>query len=747
MRRSLLLAVALLCCAAPAFAAVDAVDPVPAATLLLPYFEVDLLNPNGAQTSFEVANSGNAAVVAHVTLWTDRAVPTYAFDMVLESFALQEVDLRLLFVRGLMPQTQAGSFGACAALLPPARLDQATMIGLQNAHVGQASTLLGGNCGGTAVNDGKARGFITIDVANTCSLPTFYPGAVGYFGVATTQNVLWGDYTLTDRANDFATADVLVHIEASLADYAPGDYTFYGRLVNETAADAREPLPQWWWGRYDHTNDFTKTEALIWRDEWPRASFPCASPPTGLGVAGALVFDDRENANLDGFGARLPHAAQRVDLSDNFNFSVPFPAGGIFYDLGRTAPSFGGSAFGTRNQGYVSQVFRSAAYAGQMTAWPSKAPTAVVAARAASPQCADGADNDGDGLVDFPEDTQCRSPKGVERPQCSDLLDNEAAPDALIDYPNDPQCWGPLDDDETSTTECDDGIDNDGDGQIDYGYDSGCTSGFDTTEALGACSDGIDNDSDGATDYPADLGCLFPADPSEANAVCSDDIDNDLDGLKDFPADQGCSSATDTNETNPPCIDGVDNDSDNLTDFPNDPGCANANGTTEAPGCNNGVNDDADGLVDMADPGCASPSAISEAPACNNGFDDDSDGLTDLADPGCTSASDNNEDRPCSDGFDNDGDGRIDYPNDSGCANIGDYSEGPDCADTQDNDGDGLTDFPADPGCASATDLNELASTTTRMCSDGVDNDLDGLTDFPGDPGCTSAYDDSEWNP
>src|SRR5690606_16355056 len=56
----------------------------------------------------------------------------------------------------------------------------------------------------------------------------------------------------------------------------------------------------------------------------------------------------------------------------------------------------------------------------------------------------------------------------------------------------------------------------------------------------------------------------------------------------------------------------------------------------------------------------------------------------------------------CNDGDDDDGDGLVDYPDDPGCTAPGDRSEGPDCADGLDNDGDGLVDFPADPGCASA---------------------------------------------
>jgi len=76
---------------------------------------------------------------------------------------------------------------------------------------------------------------------------------------------------------------------------------------------------------------------------------------------------------------------------------------------------------------------------------------------------------------------------------------------------------------------CDDGVDNDGDGLVDYPEDPGCTSDIDPSENDPAriCDDGIDNDGDGATDYPADPGCLSLADPSEAPDLLCDVEMND----------------------------------------------------------------------------------------------------------------------------------------------------------------------------------------------------------------------------
>jgi hypothetical protein len=63
---------------------------------------------------------------------------------------------------------------------------------------------------------------------------------------------------------------------------------------------------------------------------------------------------------------------------------------------------------------------------------------------------------------------------------------------------------------------------------------------------------------------------------------------------------------------------------------------------TEAGSCNDGIDNDADGLTDGADPDCEEPTI----PACADGRDNDGDGLVDLADPGCSSPDDDDETDP-----------------------------------------------------------------------------------------------------
>ena len=82
--------------------------------------------------------------------------------------------------------------------------------------------------------------------------------------------------------------------------------------------------------------------------------------------------------------------------------------------------------------------------------------------------------------------------------------------------PGDPGCEDALDESEYSATiQCDDGIDNDGDGFIDFGGDDGCKDRFDESE-LFQCEDGLDNDNDGNIDYPADPQCTSEVDDKEA---------------------------------------------------------------------------------------------------------------------------------------------------------------------------------------------------------------------------------------
>jgi hypothetical protein len=260
-------------------------------------------------------------------------------------------------------------------------------------------------------------------------------------------------------------------------------------------------------------------------------------------------------------------------------------------------------------------------------------------ARAPLAQCEDGIDNDLDGKMDAPFDPGCTGNTlnaagndnteaelpTAPRPACS----NGVAPDFPAAY----QCAYAGDPDEVTgaATQCSDGINNDASGGIDYPADPKCLWAADPFETTRDCSNGIDDDNDGSTDFPADGSCANHNDNARNELLpqqCNDGRDNDRDGNVDFDPgptatkDPDCDSATDNSEASlaialAQCSDTFDNDRDGKVDYPNDPGCV-------SPADN-----------DETDP--------SVRPACADGLDNDGDLRVDLADPGCSSASDNDE--------------------------------------------------------------------------------------------------------
>src|ERR1700694_5920546 len=93
--------VGLLALGGQAVAVICTIDAEPAATLLLPYFEVDLNNPNGLTTLFSVNNASATAVLAHVVVYSDLSVPVLDFNIYLTGYDVQTINLRDILVNGL----------------------------------------------------------------------------------------------------------------------------------------------------------------------------------------------------------------------------------------------------------------------------------------------------------------------------------------------------------------------------------------------------------------------------------------------------------------------------------------------------------------------------------------------------------------------------------------------------------------------------------------------------------------------
>jgi hypothetical protein len=365
-----------------ASAVIGTVDDVPAATLLLPYFEVDLAGSNGMTTLFSVNNASATAVLAHVVVWSDLSVPVLDFNIYLTGYDVQTVNMRDI-INGTLPRTASAgqdpgdtispkgmfshdiNFTSCTGQLPLGPLSATYVDHLKKSLTGQASSLLGGRCAGQVFGDNIARGYVTIDTVNNCTLR--FPGDAGYFGAggtgdATNQNVLWGDYFFVTPEENYASGETMVHIEASATNpetSVPGQYTFYGRYVNWTAADNREPLATNFATRYILGGGFSGgTDLIAWRDsKVNQGAFTC---PASMGVRPSwyplgqeqiVIFDEQEHPEVpqttpvspplpnEGI-IPFPAEAQRTAV-DSEDFPVSFSFGWLFLNLNATVPAAG----------------------------------------------------------------------------------------------------------------------------------------------------------------------------------------------------------------------------------------------------------------------------------------------------------------------------------------------------------------------------------------------------------------------
>jgi hypothetical protein len=359
----------------PAAAVIGAMDEIPAATLLVPYFEVSL-DADGVTTLFAINNAASSAVLTNVTVWSDQGVVVLNFQCYLTGFDVVTMNLRDVLVHGRLCRTASDgqdpvdtispqglisedvNVASCTGVLPypDVALDAAERAHVQAWLLGNMSPATG-NCAAAnidghriAANDRIMRGYVTVDTVNACNLfvPTMLPT---YDAFLTDQNVLWGDYFIVHPGEDFAQGETLVHLEACVdpeegCPFAPGEHTFYGRYAAATAIDQREPLPTTFLARFVNGGAFDGgTSYLVWREgSQAAAPYHCSldGPSSSwypLPFEQLAMFDEEENPVVPETcpipscepQVEIFNLAQRVSVADHL-FS-PFDFGWVLLNL------------------------------------------------------------------------------------------------------------------------------------------------------------------------------------------------------------------------------------------------------------------------------------------------------------------------------------------------------------------------------------------------------------------------------
>jgi hypothetical protein len=330
----------------------------PAATLLLPHFEVDYVSSADAavNTNFTITNTSNTPQIAHVTLWTDWSYPVLDFNIFLTGYDVQGINLYDIINRGLIPGTSIGSARGARSLANTANFNFQSNVGttcanlpgpigdtLRNAiqaalTTGDGTFYLCDQIGGEHTN---AEGYVTVDVSSQCSqtLPTeagYYSNEILY------DNTLIGDYQRIDpRASvgNYAGGNPMVHIKAIPEGGAAGaavatnlPWTFYSRY-SQGVSDRRQPLPNLFAARYIQggTGSFN-TQYAVWREGFTSGAttnacdlgdVPSIEDNGSLPITEIVRFDEAENPNTSTLCRVSPCPRTRVgSLPETSNESV-----------------------------------------------------------------------------------------------------------------------------------------------------------------------------------------------------------------------------------------------------------------------------------------------------------------------------------------------------------------------------------------------------------------------------------------
>jgi hypothetical protein len=300
---------------------------LPAATLLVPWFDVDISAPSGSAntTLFTVVNTSQQPQIARVTLWSDFAYPVMTFNLFLTGYDVQSVNLYDVIARGLLPGTtnhdsagsrslpndanpnfKPGAAFSCSTA-PPAPIPDSILAGIRTALTAGVVFPCIGRVGSPHVN---AQGYITIDLVADCDLAVATDPA--YVSDLLYDNVLTGDYAWVSQnpvTGNFAGGVPLVHIRAVPEGGSAGTavatnlpYTFYDRYTppGARAMDRRQPLPSAFMTRFIQGGTGTlNTDLRIWREGVVAPASGCGSYTANYGPAMTTTqtvrFDEHEN--------------------------------------------------------------------------------------------------------------------------------------------------------------------------------------------------------------------------------------------------------------------------------------------------------------------------------------------------------------------------------------------------------------------------------------------------------------------
>ncbi len=127
----------------------------PAATLLLPYFEVDLGTAGtGRTTVFSITNVSPYAQIAHVTLWTDWSFPVLDFNIFLTGYDVQPINLYDVIARGFIGATTGTGIGAPASTTTSPNARTGALIAGTGGVAVSSNAINGGGATGTNPNNG-----------------------------------------------------------------------------------------------------------------------------------------------------------------------------------------------------------------------------------------------------------------------------------------------------------------------------------------------------------------------------------------------------------------------------------------------------------------------------------------------------------------------------------------------------------------------------------------------------------------